>query len=159
MPPRQLQLEKGNCLITTQVQELIQVGGLPAVGSHWMINHQGRLLHASCTTFHAAALNTEWMSYITLACHKICTSGTNWFPSGSICSNFKLYLKGAQGIMATTGPGSPTSEKSHWPLKNVDLFLGALNNNTEVSLYFALVPKYHWKAQASKVNTSLGEIF
>lgn len=105
MPPRHLQLEKGNCLITIQVQELIQVGGLPAVRSCRTINHQGRLLQTSCTTSHAAALNTEWISYITTACQKICTSGTNWFPSGSICSKSKLHLKRAQWIMAITGLG------------------------------------------------------
>lgn len=147
MPPRQLQLAKGNCLITSP-------GADP---SRWAtscrvmlkINCQGRLLQTTCTTFHAAALNTGWISYITLACHRRCTSGTSWFPSGSICSKIKLHFKRAQWIIATAGLGGSCLREK--PLKNVDHFLGGLNtSNTEVSLHFALVPQYHWKGIKSK---------
>lgn len=51
--------------------------------------------------------------------------------------------------MASTGlAGSYLTEK---PLKNVDHFLGGLNTSyTEVSLYFPVVPQYHWKGIKSK---------
>lgn len=86
----QLQSEKGNCLITTPSQELVQVRGLPALGSYWITDRQGRPMQLPLA-FHAVTLHTKWISYIMPAGHKTRTSHAYWFLSDSSHRKSKLY--------------------------------------------------------------------